>query len=215
MSARHRFGTLAAAFTLLFVIVTSTHATTVTGGSKYGTACSSEQITAISTGDSADVTNCETSTPTTFTIDGQPYNGDIFYYADTSTSPVEFVDYGVFDVIDTGATNFALSVVNTSLPTGILTCGTALDPTSGSSANSAVDSEGGSLTLACMAGTSAAGVTQTPTSTGFTFTSSDGDLVVYTVAGNIAEVTPTPEPGSLMLLGIGLFALAGLAFKAR
>jgi hypothetical protein len=203
-------GTLAAVLALFFVAVTSARATTIRGGSNYGDSESS-CVTAVEDGpSSSSFENCEYSTPTTFTIGGTTYSGDVFYYVQNAT------DYGAVDVINTGATDFTLNLVNTSLETGVLTCGSESDPSGGSSsANSATDSGGTLMNLACMPGDSAAGVTQTPTSTGFTFASSSADLVVYTADGNISGVTPTPEPSSLMLFGVGLVALAGLALKTR
>jgi hypothetical protein len=200
MPAQHQLARLAALFAFSFVAVTSSHATTVRGGSGYGidnmTLCTSPSEP------------CEYSTPTTFDIGGTTYNGDLFTYNDGS-------GIVTLDVIETDATTFTLNLLNTSLDTGVLTCGTEGSPFSGG--NSAVDSTGTTpVGVACMGGTSAETVTQTATATGFTFSNSgSADLVVYTVDGNIAGTTPVSEPSSLMLLGIGLAGLAGLAFKFR
>jgi hypothetical protein len=151
--------------------------------------------------------NCEGFIPTTFTIEGVTYSGAVFAFLEPNGT-----GFGILDIILlSGNSSLTLSLVNPLLPTGVFMCGSFGDPSNPTvvqdstptpmpglpcTPGSSPSLYGGTLDLAnVQANFSATGVT-------FVNGNSTG-LAVFTEHGNIA----TPEPGSLMLLGVGLLAV--------
>jgi len=201
---------------VLFVaVVTSSRATTVRGGSTYGDnagllGCEANIATFVG-GGSQD--NCEGFTLTTFTIGGTPYSGALFAFLEPGASP----SFGVLDIISLAANStLSFNLVNPSAPTGVFMCGSF-----GINLTVAQDSNNADMTgLPCTAGSSP------PTGSGYsgtldllgvqanfsgnqvTFVNDTATgIAVFTEDGNIQGLAATPEPGSVVLLGIGLLAL--------
>jgi len=209
---------LFALFVLFVAYVTPSRATSVPirGGSTYGdnTGFSTcvDNIAIFQGGGSQN--NCEGFTLTSFNIGGNISSGAFFAFLEPGSSP----SFGVLDIILlSGNSSLALSLVNPSAPTGVFMCGSF-----GNNLTVAQDSGLNDMTgLPCTAGSSPstgsgysgiqalAGVPAIFSATGVTFGNANSTAIaVFTEDGNIqGSTTATPEPGSLMLLGIGLVAV--------
>jgi hypothetical protein len=196
---------------LLVAVVTSSRATTVRGGSTYGDnagllGCEAKIDAFIA--DSNNLDNCEGFAATTFNIGGNTYNGALFAFLQPDGV------FGVLDIIPLIGNSLTLNLVNPLAPTGVFMCGSFDDPTNPTVAQ---DSTLTDMTgLPCTAGSSPgysgtlnlAGVQVNFSGNEVTFVNgTSSGLVVFTEDGNIQGTTTAPEPGSLMLLGVGLLAL--------
>ena len=150
--------------------------------------------------------NCEGFAPTTFTIGGNTYNGAFFVFLEPGGT-----DFGTLDIIQLGAnSSLTLSLVNPALPTGLFMCGSF-----GVDSSVAQDSTPADMTgLPCTSGSSSSGyfdpsqevpdVQANFSATGVTFVNgTSNNIAVFTEDGNIQGATATPEPASLVLIGIG------------
>src|SRR5882724_6972229 len=197
---------------VLFVaVVTSSRATTVRGGSTYGDnagllGCEAKIDAFLA--DNNNLDNCEGFAATTFNIGGNTYAGALFAFLQPDGVN------GVLDIIPLIGNSLTLNLVNPLAPTGVFMCGSFDDPTNPTVAQ---DSTLTDMTgLPCTAGSSPgysgslnlAGVQVNFSGNEVTFVNgTSSGLVVFTEDGNIQGTTTAPEPGSLMLLGVGLLAL--------
>ncbi len=195
---------------VLFVaVVTSSRATTVRGGSTYGDnagllGCQAKIAAFLA--DSNNLDNCEGFAATTFSIGGNTYNGALFAFLQPDGVS------GVLDIIPLTGNSLVLNLVNPLASTGVFMCGSF-----GNDLTVAQDSTLADMTgLPCTAGSSPgysgtlnlAGVQVNFSGNEVTFVNgTSSGLVVFTEDGNIQGTTTAPEPGSLMLLGVGLLAL--------
>jgi len=208
-----------AVFVLLLVVLASSRATTVRGGSSYGDNLGFTGCLDNITNNPTD--NCEGATPGVFTIGGNTYTGALFVFIEPGGA-----SFGTLDVIQlSGNSSLSLTLLNTSLSTGVFMCG-SFD----NNLTVAEDSVNAPMTgLPCTAGSASGGylnlsqnvpnVTANFSATGVTFVNTSSTAVaVFTEDGNIqgATFTPTtatPEPAGLMLLGIGLLVVGKLRRK--
>ena len=156
--------------------------------------------------------NCEGFIQGVFTIGGQKYSGDEFAFLEPNGT-----GYGILDIIQVGAnSNLALTLLNPALPSGAFVCGSF-----GTDSNVAQDSGPKDMPgLACTPGSSSSGFTDiqnvsnvsaTYSLKGVTFTNGNSSgIAIFATDGNISGskfTATTAEPGSLMLLGVGLLAI--------
>ena len=200
---------------VLFVaVVTPSRASTVPirGGSTYGdntgfAACVANIADFLNTNVA---NNCEGFSATTFTIGGTTYNGALFAFLEPNGT-----SFGVLDIIAlSGNSSLTLNLVNPSAPTGVFMCGSFGVPLTVAKDSSNTDMTG----LPCTSGSSpASGYTGTQNlanvdanflASSVTFVNGNSTgIAVFTEDGNIQGITATPEPASLMLLGVGLLAV--------
>jgi hypothetical protein len=215
MNVRYLLVYFTVILTLPLLTATPNYANGVRGASGYGVNGSTCSVNSAS--------NCQNYTQGSFTISGQTYNGDVFTFVEPDSA-----GSGMLDILQFN-TNSSLSFNLTSLSasTGVFACG------SGSSSSVAQDSTGASLSgLRCTQGGSDSGyfdpnqtingITETISGSEVTFTNTTGSpAAIFATYGDIsgATFTPgavaTPEPSSLVLLGMGLLALSIVGLKSR
>jgi hypothetical protein len=210
----------------LVIFASSARATSVRTGSGYGqnvgfSSCSAD----VEAFDPITPTNCigVGIAPSPVDIGGTDY--PVYQYAFVGAQGGSETA-GVYDVVDLGAVDagsfFELPVFDATALTGVFTCrgdNTGSDGTASTLVDSfgdIVDIPGGSTPLGCTpynAATSSS-ITQISGSgqVEFKISSDVSDLTLFTMDGNLntGSVTPAPEPRSLMLLGIGMAALAAV-----
>jgi PEP-CTERM motif len=210
--------------TLLFA--SSARATSVRSGSGYGRnigfpSCSA----AVAAFDPMSPTNCIGVGTAPYTVDIGGTNYPVYQYAFVGAQG-GVSTAAIYDVVDLGAVTagsfFELPVFDTSDLTGVFACrgdntgsnGTA--STLVDSLSSTVTIPGGSTPLGCTPYNTATSSSIRQSSglgeVEFTISSDVSDLTLFTMDGNLntGSVKPTPEPGSLMLLGIGMATLAAV-----
>jgi PEP-CTERM motif len=154
--------------------------------------------------------NCEGFSLISFTIGGNTYNGALFAFLEPGGTA-----FGTLDIIQLAANStLTLNLLNPGLPTGLFACGSF-----GTSSSVAQDSTPSDMTgLPCTSGASSSGyfdpsqdvpnVQANFSATGVTFVNDTSDAIaVFTQDGNIAGTASTPEPSSLVLLGLGALAI--------
>ena len=154
--------------------------------------------------------NCEGFSLTSFNIGGNSYNGALFAFLEPGGTA-----FGTLDIIQLAAnSSLTLSLLNPGLPTGIFMCGSF-----NTSSNVAQDSTPSDMTgLPCTTGASStdyfnssqevANVQANFSASGVTFINGTSDAIaVFTEDGNIQGTAATPEPSSLVLLGLGALAI--------
>jgi len=187
----------------------------VRGGSTYGdnaglAACQANIQDFLNTNNA---NNCEGFDLISFTIGGNTYSGAVFAFLEPGGTA-----FGTLDIIQLAAnSSLTLNLLNTSLPTGLFACGSF-----GTSSSVAQDSTPSDMTgLPCTPGASSASfggyfdpsqevpnVQVNFSATGVTFVNDTSDAIaVFTQDGNIAGTATTPEPSSLVLLGLGALAI--------
>jgi hypothetical protein len=151
--------------------------------------------------------NCEGFAAATFTIGGNTYNGALFAFLEPGGT-----NFGTLDIIELGANStLTLSLVNPALPTGLFMCGSF-----GVDSSVAQDSTPSDMTgLPCTSGSSSSSYfdpsQEVPNvqanflaTAGVTFVNgTSATIAIFTADGNIQGATATPEPSSLVLVGIG------------
>lgn len=200
-------------FSLALVAPSRADKVVVRGASTYGDntgfAACVDNINVFTGGGSA--SNCEGFVAATFTIGGTTYSGAKFAFLEPGGT-----DFGVLDIISlAGNSSLTIPLFNTTLPTGVFSCGSF-----GFDSSVAQDSTPTNMTgLPCTPGSSGGGylnlsqdvtgVTATFSASGVTFVNGNSTgIALFTEDGNIAgSTTATPEPASLMLLGLGAIAL--------
>jgi PEP-CTERM putative exosortase interaction domain len=154
--------------------------------------------------------NCEGFSLISFTIGGNTYSGALFAFLEPGGTA-----FGTLDIIQLAANStLTLNLLNPGLPTGLFACGSF-----GTSSSVAQDSTPSDMTgLPCTSGASSSGyfdpsqdvpnVQANFSATGVTFVNDTSDAIaVFTQDGNIAGTASTPEPSSLVLLGLGALAI--------
>jgi hypothetical protein len=208
MAARRQLTTFACLFVLLFVVATSCRATSVRGSSGYGDGTTFASCV-------TSPTNCEAFSDTTFSVNGQTVLQFVFNTGTgTGGTVLDLVDLGS---IGPGQTFSLSSQYFGAGTTEVFACGGASNPTGGSGV---VESSTGALPAP---GYPSGGPCTTVNSgTDYTFTLSgttsstlsfktdsgfdvSGDFVVDSTVPT--STAPVPEPSTLMLTGVGLFAV--------
>jgi len=208
-----------AVFVLLLAAVTPSRATSVPvrGGSTYGdntgfSGCVAN-ITSFVGGGSAN--NCEGFSSTVFTIGGVNYSGALFAFLEPGGTA-----FGILDIIQLGGnSSLTLNLVNPLAPTGVFMCGSFGSPLTVAQDSTPAPMPG----LPCTAGASpASGYAGTEdlanvqanfSGSAVTFINGNSTgIAVFTLDGNIQGTTATPEPGTLVLVGLGFLA-AGRKFR--
>jgi hypothetical protein len=188
----------------------------VRGGSTYGD--STGQLAGCQTkidafiADNTNLDNCEGFAAASFTIGGTTYDGALFAFLEPGGTA-----FGTLDIIQLGAnSSLTLNLLNPALPTGLFMCGSfGVDETV------AQDSTPLPMTgLPCTSGSSSGGyfngsqevpnVQANFLGNSVTFVNGTTDsIAIFTQDGNIQGTTATPEPASLVLIGIGALAVFG------
>jgi hypothetical protein len=159
--------------------------------------------------------NCEGFSLTTFNIGGNSYDGALFAFLEPGGSA-----FGTLDIIQLAAnSSLTLSLLNPGLPTGLFACGSF--DTSSSVAQDSTPSD--MIGLPCTTGASSTGYFNSSqevlnvqvnfSASGVTFINGTSDAIaVFTEDGNIQGTAATPEPSSLVLVGLGALAI-GCKFR--
>jgi hypothetical protein len=153
--------------------------------------------------------NCEGFAATTFTIGGNTYSGALFAFLEPNGTA-----FGTLDIIQLAAnSSLTLNLLNPALPSGLFMCGSF-----GTDSNVAKDSVSAEMTgLPCTTGSSsnASGgyfdpMQEVPNvqanflGNSVTFVNGTIDsIAIFATDGNIQGATATPEPATLLLIGIG------------
>jgi hypothetical protein len=212
--------TLLVALVLLAVIPNWAGTIPVRGGSTYGDdkgllGCQNEITNFVNDPNFPNGTadNCEGFEATTFLIGGNTYKGALFAFLEPGGTA-----FGTLDIIQLAANaSLTLNLVNPGLPTGLFMCGSFDQGNVDVAQDSSVPPT--DLTgLPCTAGSSSTAyfnaaqdvpnVQANFSATGVTFVNDTSDAIaVYAQDGNIAGTATTPEPSSLVLLGLGALAI--------
>jgi hypothetical protein len=214
MRVRTRLLKVFVLFALFAAIAVPSGATTIVhvrGGSGYGPSSfsSGSGVTYSNCADGSFGNPCEDFQLAPFTVDINGLNYQVFQF--TTLGPGN-----VLDVIEIGTvaanSTFTLPVSNSLLESGVFYCGNSLDSTTfGPSTTQVLDSGSTALTgLPCTPGfSSSPNISETAVSGGIQFKTGSlfNSLTLYTLDGNLESAVSTPEPGSLMLLGVGLLAI--------